>query len=245
MLDIFGRRQSEISTLDLEIGFRQFAITEERCWNIARDPRTFVRPSGRLTALLAVHLNFPSYTTRNAFDGETADVTLACPRLLICAGLSSENSFWFNTYSRREVAENRKAMNPAKEYPDAALQTHQDWSLLLRENMQARVEVVFGVANEKQMKIALGPLLEEFILWDKQETTLHIEFTNVQRIVVRRIIIFVPQHLYHDYQISAANKIDAQLEVATAIAEVSRTEEQSRYFRYIRAREITENRQRR
>jgi hypothetical protein len=159
-------------------------------------------------------------------------VTLACPRLLICAGLSSENSFWFNTYSRREVAENRKAMNPAKEYPDAALQTHQDWSLLLRENMQARVEVVFGVANEKQMKIALGPLLEEFILWDKQETTLHIEFTNVQRIVVRRIIIFVPQHLYHNYQISAANKIDAQLEVATAIAEVSRTEEQSRYFRY-------------
>ncbi len=57
--------------------------------------------------------------------------------------------------------------------------------------MQARVEVVFGAANEKQTKIALGPLLEEFILWDKQETTLHIEFTNVQRIVVRRIIIFV------------------------------------------------------
>lgn len=84
------------------------------------------------------------------------------------------------------------------------------------------------------MKIALGPLLEEFILWDKQETALHIEFTNVLRIVVRRIIIFVrhPQHLYHNYQISAANKIDAQLEVATAIAEVSRTEEQSRYFRY-------------
>jgi hypothetical protein len=193
-----------------------------------RSKRTIVRPSGRLTALLAVHLNFPSYTTRNAFDGETADVTSACPRLLICAGLSSENSFWFNTYSRREVTENRKAMNTAKEYPDAALQTHQDWSLLLRENMQARIEVVFGVANEKQMKIALGPLLEEFILWDKQETTLHIEFTNVQRIVIRRIIIFAQhsQHLCHNYQ------IDAQLEVATAIAEVSRTEEQSRYFRY-------------
>jgi hypothetical protein len=78
-------------------------------------------------------------------------MTSACPRLLICAGLSSENTFWFNTYSRREATENRKAMNPTGEYPDAALQTHQDWSLLLRENMQARVEVVFGVANEKQM----------------------------------------------------------------------------------------------
>ena len=105
MLDIFCRRLSEISTLDLEIGFRQFAITEESCWNIARDSRTLVRPSGRLSALLAVHLNFPLYTTRNAFDGETADVTSACPRLLICAGLSSENSFWLNTYSRRTTPE--------------------------------------------------------------------------------------------------------------------------------------------
>lgn len=115
-------------------------------------------------------------------------------------------------------------MNPAKEYPDAALQTHQDQSLLLRENMQVRAEVVSGVANEEQMKIALGPLLEEFILWDKQETTLHTEFSNVKQIIVCRIIIFVryPQHLYHNDQVSAANKVDAQLEVATAIVEVSR-----------------------
>jgi hypothetical protein len=45
-------------------------------------------------------------------------------------------------------------MNPAKEYPVAALQIHQYWSLLLRESKQARVEVVFRPVNEKQMKIA-------------------------------------------------------------------------------------------
>lgn len=66
------------------------------------DPAHLVKPSGSPNNALHLMLNYPTFKTQKPNDGETADDTNVCTKLLLKKGLSADNCFWYEACFRRQ-----------------------------------------------------------------------------------------------------------------------------------------------
>jgi hypothetical protein len=108
-------------------------------------------------------------TTQHRHNGEIADETNCCIRLLLDSGFNSTNSFWIDTFSRREkrvAGENRGSDWSAKEaYTTEIYDTHLSWSSKLRDIAAAKVELIFGGENRKLIEREIKDRYETLTLW--------------------------------------------------------------------------------
>ena len=83
---------------------------------------SLLRNSGSLLAQAGLKFHYPSFTTRYPNDGETADESSPCPRLLLQLGFPVFNVFWMQAYYRLEKP-NHKRCSPMKKWsPDVVLE---------------------------------------------------------------------------------------------------------------------------
>jgi hypothetical protein len=108
------------------------------------DPRCLVRPSGSLKSPLAHHLNQPSFTTAQKYDGETADPTNGCIAMVMGNAYTSE-TFLFNQIPRR--SHGSETIDRHK-FPDDVQRCHLKFTADVVDSIHAKVEILYGAKVE-------------------------------------------------------------------------------------------------
>jgi hypothetical protein len=240
-LDEFDQRDNLRAKFNVEKQFEIFASKEFAAHNPPRPISELVHPSGSLAdAPLLLHLRYSSMTTRNQHNGEIADETNWCMKLLLESGLSTSNSFWIDTFNRREKRSsggNRGADWVAKNADTPKVyDLHVSWSKLLRQSAAAKVEVVFGAANRKIAEKEIEHRHECITLWTSPPTKLHIEYQDISKTRIARLIIFVhhPKHFFYNWKLRFSIDMDTALTVPAKLAgldlECSYFETRVRYY---------------
>jgi hypothetical protein len=188
-----------------------------------------VKPSGSLQARIAIHLHFPTNSTKSLYDGEIADSTSPCTRMIMTAGFTPENSFWWDSHPWREESD----FKPSKQYSKPVLASHKQWQTALRANLSAKIELVFGKPNQDAVFAEFRSLLEKLVLWDQHQTTLYLLFDPSKQ-YIQRILIFVnhPQFFFYNIMEKEAQIMDHTLDIACQLAGVYRTEKEKTYFQW-------------
>lgn len=111
-----------------------------------RNIQHLIYPSGSLASPILLKLHYPSFSTSHPLDGETADTSSPCPRILMDAGFSSNNALWIQAYYRRETPDpSRKS--PMRNWPlplKALHEKHANWH---EENSESSIRILFGRHN--------------------------------------------------------------------------------------------------
>lgn len=81
----------------------------------ARPVEDLVRPSGPLFAPVGLKLHYPTFSGTSLQDGEVANSSFACIRILASKGLT--NACWYEAYFRREKFPERPAGSTGKRPP--------------------------------------------------------------------------------------------------------------------------------
>lgn len=159
-----------------------------------------VKPSGQFSSKLAHYLHQPSNNTGHAANGETADMTNGCTAMIMGNAFEQGKTLMFDHLHRRS-----KKSSGLEEYPENALECHEDWTRQILEASQAKVIVVYGkkvqdrIMENPKRKLTTLPLWGEF---DGQFIVLDHEknYRNADKhFIPRRILIFAahPQHLFY------------------------------------------------
>ncbi|KAI9836550.1 MAG: hypothetical protein M1819_001182 [Sarea resinae] len=215
-----GADKKKRPLFNYQSAFKSWKIREVATWPEAQRYDRFedelVGPSGPLDAAIASHLHYPSFTTKQRYNSEIADSTNCCIRLVLEKGFTSKDSFMFNTFQRREKR------NGLKRYTEASKDAHYGWSNLLRREMHAKVEVVYGKANRERIeKTSRLTPIELCGSWEG--VTIHLELAVANPLTPLRIIVFVhhPEHFYHNWDTETARVQDLKLNAAARLAGVA------------------------
>jgi hypothetical protein len=146
-----------------------------------------IKPSGYPQSLLAIDLIYHTNNTKILWNGETADITCPCPRMLMAAGFNTENALWRDSHSLKE----NHPFSPANS-SQSVLKSHQLWDSKIRANTNSKVELVFGKPVEVATKFQFQGLLEQIVLWDDLKTEIFIRFTKPSKAAIDRIFVFAP-----------------------------------------------------
>jgi hypothetical protein len=153
----------------LEKAFEAFRLAEVALSN--RPIQELVKPSGVLFAPLGLKLHYPTFSGTDLEDGEVANSTFACIRLLARKGLN--NACWYDQYCRREqfpqTSDGKQQPPPQTEYSaelSACLLEFSYWC------EQQPVIILFGRHVQKRGKrdenlerlIILNPPIELLLL---------------------------------------------------------------------------------
>jgi hypothetical protein len=163
-------------TFDINSEFESFVKKESSSHKPRRPQSELVRPSGDLTAPILLHLHYHSMTTEHRHNGEIADETNCCIKLLLDSGFSATNAIWVDTFSRREKRANggkRRADWSAKEaYPPKIYDMHLSCSNKLRDLSSAKMELVFGAENRKLIERQIKGRHDVLTLWTMPPLTI-------------------------------------------------------------------------
>ncbi|KAI9836549.1 MAG: hypothetical protein M1819_001180 [Sarea resinae] len=210
--------RTQPALFDYRTSFDEFQKAEVATWpegsRYEKFEQELVRPSGNIDARISNHLHYPSFTTKHRYDGEIADDTNCCIRLVLKKGFNIGNSFMFNTFSRRE------GRDKLKDYSRETEDVHRGWSNRLHRAMTAKVEIVWGAASRQWMEENLDLVqLKLFGPW--KGVTLHLERSPANE-NIERIIVFVhhPEYFLHQYDAGIARRQDRALNAAAALAGV-------------------------
>jgi len=224
-LDEFDQRPISEANFDIKKQFGIFAAKESASHTPPRPISELVLPSGDPnTAALLLHLRYPSKTTKHLHNGEIADDTNCCMKLLLESGFNSSNAFWIDTFSRREKRAsggNRGADWVAEDaYTPKVYDLHLSWSNLLRKSAVAKVEIVFGAANRKLLEKEIEHRHECLTLWTTPPIKLHVEYQDRTIAKITRLIIFVhhPEHFFYNWKLKYSIEMDTALTVAAKLA---------------------------
>ena len=183
-------------------------------WSPARPSHELVRSAGAKSARAVQHLNYPSYTSSQKHrEGATiADSSNPCLKLVLGTGFTPQNSFLFDDFNRRE---HRHGL---EKYSTQTSRLHLDLSNEYRQNINAKVEIVWGKKAKVKLINKLGDRLQALPLWgpDFHDVTVHLEYIDADDVCskrrqganafkrVFRIIVFVhhPEYFYHDWRVS-------------------------------------------
>ncbi|KZF25554.1 hypothetical protein L228DRAFT_266020 [Xylona heveae TC161] len=213
-------RRSLKSSFDYLSEFSQFKHRECALWDPPRSIEELVPPSGDINAPIANRLHNPSFTTLNLRGGETADGTNPCIQLLLESGFTKNNSLIYDHLSRREV------LDGISKYPKAILDCHEGFLKMLRSEMTAKVEVVWG--RYVRLRALETLKLERLQLWgDYKDITIYLEWdseetSHTQHVKrkISRFIVFVmhPQVFLYGWGRKHAMLQDRYLSVAAKLA---------------------------
>lgn len=135
----------------LEEAFRMFCVQEVALSN--RPVEDLVIPSGSLFAPVGLKLHYPTFSGTNLHEGEVANPSFACIRILVSKGLS--NACWYEAFFRREKFPERPSGSvgkrpapPMKDYSSSLSACHLAYSSWCE---QQPIVVLFG---EHVLKIA-------------------------------------------------------------------------------------------
>ncbi|MCJ1249297.1 hypothetical protein MMC30_006520 [Trapelia coarctata] len=214
----FLQAPASLSSNSLDEEFFKFAHMEHAL--TGKKIEHLVRPSGYLDCKLGIRLHYPTYSTSNVSNGETADLSSPCPRLLLKKGLSSEHALWFESYFRREVAarDRNQGTSPMNAWPESYRQLHEQFSLWCEQHSQMKVLIVCG-----------KPSGEEYLRTRSISRTFTIPLAKdifVKACTVRclgriaRIVIFAPhpEWLYHNWTARDGKLYDSCINIAVALA---------------------------
>lgn len=179
LLEDLNRRVMPSPSLDLNSEFIKFRLAESTSHTPAKPAQDLVRSSGKLDAPILFFWHYPSFTTNQKVDGEIANPSNQCTTLLIKAGFSPENSFWYNAYCRRERREDKKKVVHAKIYTPNTLELHHEWVDKQRQALSGKVEVVFGAENRASLLKNL--VLEPLELWTEPPVKVHLQFSDTSK----------------------------------------------------------------
>ncbi len=185
-----------------------------------RDIHHLVRNSGSLLAQVGLKLHYPSFTTQYPNDGETADESSPCPRLLLRSGFSVFNAFWMQAYYRREML-NRTRCSPMKKLSPDLLSEHEAFSFWSEKNSAARVFIYFGAENRSRSLLQANLVTFKVSLDNGAAVTVSLE-THSQTRRVTRIIVYAyhPEYLYRNPSTEVGKDYDLALGLTAVLGNV-------------------------
>lgn len=224
LMSLFAASSS--SSFDYKDEFKAFQEAETNLWRnqgIERPKEELVPASGNLLAALLAHrLHNPSFTTTKVCNGITADSSNPCTALVMANGFD-DNTIMIDHVVRREVKD------PFVYYPEDILACHEQHLSMVRNQMIAPVEVVYGVPTWKRTQRYLQGRLQPFDLWGSYKgIRLFLEWDSVEvtnrtsERQLKRFLIaaFHPQNLLRAWSNNYKSAQDTLLEVAYNLAEV-------------------------
>lgn len=198
--------------------FNMAARAEIACWEAhgqTRDISFLIPPDGPLEATLACHLHNPNFNVSDPYSQQGADESNASISQIMSAGFTPDKVLIYDHTFRREP------VDPLAVYPPDALKIHEDFTDMLRKNMSAVVDVVWGACVRNRMKKTHR--LEEFPLWGQyQGTSVYLEWGKTSS-KLQRIVIFVchPEAMMYNEPKIAGREQDLSLRVAAKLAKIS------------------------
>ncbi|KAJ5818857.1 hypothetical protein N7474_004448 [Penicillium riverlandense] len=190
---------------DMNKAFEQFAKDEVQWWS-SRDvnrPREFlVRPSGSLNALIACHLFNPTFCVADPYVGITCDLSNPSMSQIHTAGFTTDNSFFFDHISRRDMSH-----HVGDCYPQDLCDIHDSFLFALRNTMGAVVEVRWGSRVRERMK-NLSQLVPLTLWGQYKDVTLHLELSGDKK-SLKRFLLFVRHPQCYAYVESSTERAQA------------------------------------
>jgi len=125
-------------------------------------------------------------------------------------------------------------------YTPAVYDLYISWSKLLCQSAAAKVEIVFGAVNRKMLEREIEHRHKCITLWADPLTKLHIQYQDISKVRIARLILFVhhPEHFFYNWKLRFSIEIDTALTTATKFTsldlECSYFENRVRYYTSIR-----------
>ncbi|KAK1146858.1 hypothetical protein N8T08_002179 [Aspergillus melleus] len=222
----FEQRQEPGTPIDLKEAFRSFTQREVAAWKrlgVERPSEFLLPPAGSSNAPIACHLYNPTFFTDNPYSQSMVENKNPTMVQLQQAGFSLQNTLFFDHVCRRDRTEDVLLF-----YSEDITRIHEDFMMLCRKTMAAKVEICWGVPVRERMKNLLA--LESVTLWGKyRDVEIFIE-RDVDKI--KRFLVFVPHpqyFFYHSHHTDPGSKFrrskgrrqDLYLDVASRLGRVT------------------------
>ncbi|KAL3442629.1 hypothetical protein BJX65DRAFT_312665 [Aspergillus insuetus] len=182
-----GWRHRHQTDWDLDTRFNQFVLQETKAWEArgtVRPAEFLLRPSGPITASIALHLLNPTFYVANSYSNDTLDTSSPTMHLLNENGFSSENSFVFDQICRRDDTN-----IVLRVWTDDVYKPHDDFVRDLRQNMAAIVEICWGENAWRRVREEV--CLVQFPLWgDYKDVKLYLELDESRK-RLKRFVFWV------------------------------------------------------
>ena len=217
----------------MDDAFSKFADSEVSIWaahgNSVPSRDLLGKVSGSLQSPIAHHAHQPSFTTLRPRNAETADETNPCIAMLMGNAFEKGKYLIYDHLLRRD--ENSEGL---KTYPEEVKECHEAYVQKVRESMEAKVEVVYGIPVKKRMLRKQAFKFDSLRLWGEYDDICifldrESNYSNAQQgHQYRRVIIFAihPQRFFYSREGESARQ-DKFLTVATKISGVNSIE---RYY---------------
>jgi hypothetical protein len=90
------------------------------------------------------------------------------------------------------------------------MKSHSNWKSTLRALIHAKVELVYRKPNQATVLAQFRNVLEEFALWDENQTSLCIQFSSISKQFIVRILVFFnhPMHYFCNIVQSEGRKME-------------------------------------
>ena len=134
----------------MDDAFSKFADSEVSIWATYGDSvpsrDLLVKVSGSLQSPIAHHAHQPSFTTLRPRNGETADETNPCIAIIMGNAFEKDKSLIYDHLLRRD-----EKSEGLQNYPEDVKLCHEAYLQKVRESMEAKVEVIYGIAVKERM----------------------------------------------------------------------------------------------
>lgn len=213
---------------------RWAAFRAEESAACKKDARHLVKPGGPYDANLCFVLHFPPFTSSQVYDGETYDPGCVSINTLIGSGFNNQNALWMDMYCRRSglhvgTGDQKERFLPVKHVEKSLLALHIGWAKFVLRSTKATILVIFGRPNRLYLEKLWKDRLEEFTLWDREETKFCVLWGEGDE--PNRLVFFVwhPEYLTQRKDPDTGKRYDEQLAVIAQMAGVHQSAEQQRY----------------
>ena len=219
--------ETERNINDLRQAFAEFSLSEVHTWesigNYSYDATRLVAPSGSLNSNIAHHAHQPSLLTQTPNYGETADATNPCIAIIMGSAFQLGHSLIFDHVSRRE-----EKSEGLQVYPESILHCHESFVQQIRESMQAKVEVIYGlhvknkILQDQRLSFDMLPLWGAYrgvqLVLDRETNYNNAEPEHMYR----RFLLFAvhPQRFLYGQNYAESKRQDMHMEVAAKISRI-------------------------
>ena len=165
MLEARSMSRLRKSIVDTEKAFKMFKIQE-----LEHDTIGLVKPSGTLQARLGHYLNQPSFSTiQNAYDGETADDSNPCIRMILENGYAENKALIMDhLHDRSHTSED------ITEVDSPTLQRHEEFTSEILESLEAKVVIVYSSKVQNRL-IAIRDLVHMQLWGEHSEVSIALD----------------------------------------------------------------------
>lgn len=183
--------------------FKTFASKEAAYWKnlgVERAPGFLLPPAGSNTAPIGCHLYNPTFFTDRPYSQSMMENKNPTMAQLQQVGFSLQNTFFFDHICRRDRTDDVLLF-----YTSDIIRIHEEFMMLCRESMSAKVEICWGVPVRNRMKELLA--LDSVTLWGEyRDVEIFLEMNNNEII---RFLVFVPHpqyFFYHSHHTDSGSK---------------------------------------